>query len=185
MVMHILNHAMQLYAILLQAAISTQAEMRSTSCSDQRLSETFSAISHYDRLVIYDSTCPMCSTFIRFLDSVYRDTHFNVMVAPSVDFLLKRRLSIPHDAVTALSKTAQSSLILIKEHSFNTKSTAVLELLLDSNNCLLAFIAVFCKAVIPARLADFVYDRIASKRYLLSRCFQRSCSLGLRNIYQL
>lgn len=176
---------MELHAILFQVAFSTLAERSGSSYSGQTISETSTATSHCDRLVIYDSACAMCSKFIRFLDSVYRDSKYNVIVAPSVDSLIIHGLSLPPDAVAALSKAAEKSLILIKGSGFHTKSSAVIELLIDSNNPFITFVALSCKTVIPVRLADFAYDKIAKNRYIMSRLFPKTCSLTLRNIYQL
>lgn len=107
-------------------------------------------------IVFFDGVCGLCNGFIAFL---FKADEYKVFHVATLQGEWAQRTIPPH-----LTKSLDSVLVLTPEKKILTKSCAMVWILYQLGG--IWRLASFLLKVIPSPLADFVYDKIASNRYL-------------------
>jgi hypothetical protein len=122
----------------------------------------------------------MCSSFIRFVDFIYKDSKLSVAISPSGHGLHLKGL-IDAQLAEEVDWLRSGTIIAINKHTLLARSRAISYIFRRSSNPL-AKMAGTLIAFIPVSIADFLYTLVARNRLSISRLFPSSCALRLCNV---
>jgi predicted DCC family thiol-disulfide oxidoreductase YuxK len=110
-------------------------------------------LKHYNNTVVFDNNCNLCNRFARFLSKFdkKRKLHFAGQEQDFLKIFLKS------------SKSFQNSILYISSRNVYVKSTAVIKILYQLGGLWKTSLLLL---IIPVKIRDFIYDRIAMKRYI-------------------
>ena len=122
--------------------------------------------------LIFDGECAMCSSFIKWLDLIYKSSKYKLYVTSSIDNLINTNFSKNFDLKNIdfnyLESIREKTLIYIgPNEKLLIRSKAILVLFYNSGNLLLKLIAKFL-SIFPKNFLDVFYILISKNRYKLS-----------------
>ena len=130
--------------------------------------------------VVYDSNCPMCSSFIRLVDAVYSKSRIKIVVSSNGYKLYDRGL-VSSTTAMQIDSLRGDTIIAIHRDRLLTKMRAVSCIFVHSSNPFVKAVGRLI-ALVPSVVSDPTYSLVAKNRMLISRLVDSSCALRLRNI---
>lgn len=122
----------------------------------------------------------MCSSFVRVVDVIYKNSKIAVFISPSGSKLHATGL-LDSSLASQADYLRGTTIVAIYNEVLYSKSAAIVCILRHSN-VQLAVITGKIINFIPAAIADFIYGLIARSRYFISRLFPSACMLALDNV---
>ncbi|PWK46417.1 thiol-disulfide oxidoreductase DCC family protein [Pleionea mediterranea] len=116
-----------------------------------------SAIDSKDQIILFDGVCKLCNAWIKFIIKYDKEKQFKLCsVQSSQGKTLLKRYGLPTDHY--------ETMVLVKNKKAYQKSSAFLKVIQQISY---PWKALMIFKVIPEKLRDWLYDRIALNRYKL------------------
>ena len=139
-------------------------------------------------LLLYDSHCPMCCSFLKFLDRHLDSTIVSISVCSSANIFAHYYPNfstlISEKDIILLDEQLKRTIVLVSldNGSIKLKSTAILCLFRMSTSFALRVIGLCLHT--PRSIRDIIYDLTASNRFIISRLMgcSNACSLKFTNL---
>ena len=112
---------------------------------------------HYENILIFDGVCMLCNSAVHFLHERLKKSDYKFIPSQS-------EKGEKYIQEYKLGQLVDSSLVLINNDNIFIKSRAVFVILNDMPSHW-KLLRVF--EVLPTKLLDWMYDRIANNRYLI------------------
>jgi hypothetical protein len=122
----------------------------------------------------------MCSSFIRLVDLIYKDSKLSVAISPTGHGLHHEGL-IDAQLAAEADWLRSGTIIAISQKTLLARSRAIAYIFRRSSNPL-AKVTGTLITFIPVSIADWLYKFVARNRLSISRLFPSSCALRLCNV---
>ena len=146
---------------------------------------------HFEFLLLYDSTCPMCCSFLRLLDVCIDSNLASVDVCACASYYASINTNLQKlksdEELICLDQKVKDTIVVVdlRDGGVRYRSAAILLLLSCTKSPFLR--AVSCFKYIPRRVSDNIYKIIARNRLSISEMlgFRDVCTRSFRvlNLY--
>ena len=137
-------------------------------------------------IIIYDSSCLMCSNFVYYLDEIFKKDKINLYLTDDV-FKVKKSKDLysylNNFDLDLLQELSKQTIIVIDNKGFHTRSKAILKIFEISKMNLKSICRILYTNKYIIFILDLIYRFIAMNRKLISKIFvNKNCNLYFRNI---